>query len=288
MYAFVHIEKTAGTTLNTIFRRSFGTGHCDIRLPLVKRKHDVHDQRVFIDAADLRRVRQLYRNLRGIAGHNVKPYANLQAECSEVQFFTFLRDPVAQFRSYFLHRGLDRGVDRRLGHSYAAFDQWISSSWVHNWQTKMIAGVANAQKAIDLISDRIGFVGLTERFDESLLLLRQWLRDPAFQVEYQSVNRLIDRRGPRDAARIKAEISYLDSAAVRERIQEVNAEDQKVYDYVAANVYPRQVAAYQGDLPAELQCLQERNQRAARFNEPFAGRFLRNYIYKPLLHCYLI
>lgn len=40
MYAFVHIEKTAGSTLNTIFRRSLGTRHCDIRLRLAKRRDE--------------------------------------------------------------------------------------------------------------------------------------------------------------------------------------------------------------------------------------------------------
>jgi hypothetical protein len=284
MYAFVHIEKTAGTTLNRILRRSFGTRHCDIRLPLAKRKHDILDRRVAVDPADLRRVRHLYRNLRGIAGHNVKPYVNLQDECPDIRFFTFLRDPTAQLRSHFLHDGLDR----RLGHTYAVFDQWISANWAHNWQTKMIAGEANAQKAVDLISDRIGFVGLTERFDESLLMLRQWLGEPAIQMEYQSVNRLADKRGQQDAARIKSEMSYFDSPVVRARIQEVNAEDQKVYDFVTATIFPRQRATYQGDLPSDLQGLQQRNKQATQLNEPWDGRFMRNYIYKPLLHCHLI
>src|SRR5215468_545457 len=76
MYAFVHIEKTGGSTLNTIFRRSFGARHCDVRLPLAKRPNDRHDDRVCVQAEDLRRVRRLYRNLRGISGHNVKPYAD--------------------------------------------------------------------------------------------------------------------------------------------------------------------------------------------------------------------
>jgi hypothetical protein len=33
VYAFIHIEKTAGSTLTTILRRSFGTRRSDIRLP---------------------------------------------------------------------------------------------------------------------------------------------------------------------------------------------------------------------------------------------------------------
>ena len=96
MYAYVHIEKTGGTTLHSILRRSFGTRHCDIRLPLSKRTDDHRDFRPHVDAADLRRARRLYRKLSGISGHIVRAYADLHEECPEIQFFTFLREPLAQ------------------------------------------------------------------------------------------------------------------------------------------------------------------------------------------------
>ncbi len=280
MYAFVHIEKTAGTTLNAILRRSFGTRHCDIRLPLAKRRRDRLDQRAYVEAADLRRVRRLYRRLRGIAGHNVKPYADLRANFPEIEFFTFLRNPASRFRSHYLNRA--------PGHTRESFDRWTAADWVHNWQTKMIAGEPNAQKAIDLIGERFGFVGLTERFDESLLLMRRWLREPALRVEYVAQNRISDKSRPRDAVRSKSDMSYLDSADVRARIQEVNAEDQKVYDFVVSEIYPRQVAGYDGDLYVDLFELRMKNLFVDDVDEPFAGSFMRNYIYKPLLHCYLI
>lgn len=280
MYAFVHIEKTAGTTLNTILRRSFGTRHCDIRLPLAKRRHDRRDQKSLVEADDLRRVSNLYRNLRGIAGHNVKAYANLRAEFPEIQFITMLREPAARFRSHFLNRA--------LGHTPAAFDQWISGEWVHNWQTKMIAGELNAQKAIDLIASRFGFVGLTERFDESLLMLGQWLNEPEFRAEYRPVNCMSEKRRPRDAEREKSDMSYLSSLETRARIAEANAEDHKVYDYVVSMVFPKQVAAYSGNLQADVCELREQNRAVRRLAEPFFGGFMRNFIYKPLLHCHLM
>jgi hypothetical protein len=280
MYAFVHIEKTAGTTLNAILRRSFGARHCDIRLPPVKRRRDRHDHRAFVETADLDRVRRLYRNLRGIAGHNVKPYADLRAKDPQIEFFTFLRNPASRFRSHFLNRA--------PGHTQDAFDRWVAADWVHNWQTKMIAGEPNAQKAIDLIGGRFGFVGLTERFDESLLLMRRWLREPELQVEYKSLNCMSEKRRARDAARSKSDMSYLDSTDVRARIQEVNAEDQKVYDFVVSSIYPRQVATFDGDLQLEMDELRLKNLFASDLDEPFTGRFMRNFVYKPLLHCYLI
>lgn len=280
MYAFVHIEKTAGTTLNAILRRSFGTRHCDIRLPLAKRRSDRHDHRAFVEAADLRRVRRLYRNLRGIAGHNVKPYANLKSEFSEIQFFTFLRDPVSRFRSHFLNRA--------PGHTQEDLNRWLSADWVHNWQTKMIAGEPNADKAIDLISTRFGFVGFTERFDESLLMLGRWLLEPEFRPEYRSVNCISEKRRARDAARKKSDMRYLESEPVLQRIRQANAEDQKVYDFVASKIYPRQLAALGANLEVELQQLAQRNRAASDLAEPLSGSLMRNFVYKPLLHCYCI
>lgn len=280
MYAFVHIEKTAGTTLNNILRRALGTRHCDIRLPLSKRRNDREDHRICVEADDLRRVRRLYRNLRGIAGHNVKPYANLHLACPDIEFITVLRDPYSRFRSHFLNRA--------PGHTREALNEWLDGGWTHNWQTKMIAGEPDGAKAIELIRTRFGFVGLTEKFDESLLMLRHWLGDPNLNFTYKPVNCIGAKQRPRDAARKKDDMSYLESPEVRAQIAAANAEDQKVYDYVTSTVYPNQRAAYGANLAAELNELRERNQAATKLSEPFVGSFMRNYVYKPLIHCYVM
>ena len=280
MYAFVHIEKTAGSCWNTILRRSIGSRHCDVRLPLAKRRLDNRDHKVCVDATDLRRVRRLYRNLRGIAGHNVKAYADLHVECPQIQFFTILRNPERRLRSHFLNRSSYQSVE--------AFDGWISGEWTHNWQTKMIAGEANAQKAIDLLGERFGFVGLTEHFDESLVMFGQWLGEPGFRAEYRRVNQLSEKRRARDLAREQTDMSYLDSERTRARMREANREDEKLYDFVATHVYPQQIAAYRGDLAADVEKLQRRNRATHALVEPVWGSFMRNYVYKPLLHCHAL
>ncbi|REK19546.1 MAG: hypothetical protein DWQ37_00300 [Planctomycetota bacterium] len=280
MYAFVHIEKTAGTTLNSILRRSFGTRHCDVRLPVAKRFADRRDQRVCVEAADLRRVQRLYRRLRGIAGHNVKPYADLEAACPEIRFITLLRDPASRFRSHFLNRG--------EGPGRAEFERWIAQPWVHNWQTKMIAGEANAAKAIELIATRFGYVGLTERFDESLLLLGDWLQEPDFEPAYRPRNQLARKTRPRDKMRARIDMSYLELHEVRGQISDANAEDQRVYDYVLEHVYPRQQAAYAGNLENDVWHLKQLLAEVGTLSEPVSGRLMRNYVYKPLLHCQLV
>jgi Sulfotransferase family len=277
MYAFVHIDKTGGTTLTSILRRSFGTRHCDIRLPLAKRELDGRNHRSCIEAADLRRVQQIYRNLCGISGHNVKAYSNLQSARRDIRFFTILRDPMARFRSQFLNRG--------KCHSADGFEVWANDEMTHNWQTKMIAGEPNAQKAIELLATQFEFVWFTERYDEGLVMLNQWMKEPGFRPEYRRVNQLSDKRRPHDIARQMWDLSYLDSDPVRTRIQAINAEDQKVYDFVAMTIYPRQVANYRGNLHKDTQQLQHRNRQNPTLTESTFSKLMRNYVYKPLRHC---
>ncbi|HEY2759533.1 MAG TPA: sulfotransferase family 2 domain-containing protein [Pirellulales bacterium] len=280
MYAFVHIEKTAGTTLTSILRRSYGARHCDVRLPVAKRHRGKGrtDQHELIDVDDLRRVRRIYRNLSGIAGHHVKAFSNLELECAEIRYFAFLRDPAKRYRSHFLTRA--------PSHDAADFDAWVSASWTHNWQTKMIAGQACAQKAIDMLAARFGFIGLTERFDESLLMMGQWIGEPGFKPEYRSLNQHYDNRGFRDAVQREGQrdIGYLDSASARERIAAANVEDRKVYEFVLANIYPRQCANYRGELEVEVREFQARNLGIRLQAESRWSGFLRNYIYKPAIH----
>ena len=80
-------------------------------------------------------------------------------------------------------------------------------------------------------------------------------------------------------------MSYLNSAEVRAQVQEAHAEDQKVYDFVASTIYSRQVAAYRGNLELDLQELEQQKRAVNELAEPFSGNFMRNYVYKPLLHC---
>jgi hypothetical protein len=234
-----------------------------------------------VDAEVLRRVRHVYRHLKGIAGHNVKPYGNLSLSSPELRFFTFLRDPAARLRSHFLNA-------RLVDHGPRDFDRWIAATWVHNWQTKMIAGEPNAQTAIELLSTRIDFVGLTERFDESVVMLGQWLQEPGFRPEYRRINQLSDKRPPHEVACLQRNTRYLDSNPARARIQEAISEDQRVYDFVAATIFPRQLAAYRGNLESDLRSLQQRNRCEARLAEPIWSRVVRNYVYKPLLHCHML
>jgi Sulfotransferase family len=275
VYAFVHIEKTAGRTVRAVLLRSFGAGHCEIRTPYAKREPEADDRRVAVTAADLHKVRRIYRGLRGIAGHNVKPYSDLGRECPGIRYFTWLRDPVKRYLSHFKNRS--------RAYSREDFERWADATWTHDWQTKMIAGEASAQKAIDLLATRVGFVGLTETFDESLLQLGQWLADPDFRPEYRPVNQLAGKQRSRDAAREQADLSYLELPEVRERLRSINGLDRQVYEFAVREFCARQQRDYRGDVAADIAALRERNRRVTDWDESLSSRLLRNWVYKPAL-----
>ena len=69
-----------------------------------------------------------------------------------------------------------------------------------------------------------------------------------------------------------------------ERIDAVNAEDQNVYDHVISTIYPRQQAEYRGDLQADLIEFQRKNNGIGLLKESRTSSFVRNYVYKPLIH----
>jgi hypothetical protein len=275
LYAFTHIDKTAGRTVRAVLRRSFGAGHCEIRTPYARRPADPNDRSVYVTGDDLRRVRRIYRHLRGIAGHNVKPYSDLDTACPGIRYFIFLRDPVKRYLSHYKNKALQ--YDR------ADFDRWASLVAMQDFQTRTLAGEANAQKAIDLIGRRVGFVGLTDAFDESLLMLGRWLGDPDFRPEYRPVNRLADKSRARDAAREQADLSYLDDPTVRARLMEMNALDQQVYDFAVREFFDRQRLAYGDTLAADVAALRQRCSAITDWSEPLSGRLLRNWVYKPAL-----
>jgi hypothetical protein len=119
-------------------------------------------------------------------------------------------------------------------------------------------------------------------------MLGQWLQEPGFRPEYRRINQLSDKRPPHEIVRLQRDTHYLDSDPARARIQEAISEDQKVYDFVAATIFPRQLAAYHGKLESDLRSLQQRNRCPGRLAEPIWSSVVRNHIYKPLLHCHML
>lgn len=257
--AFIHIPKTAGSTISTILRHSYCWRHCDIRLgddlcvpPLT--------------AAVLRRTRWIYWRLESVAGHGIVPYSDLGTTCPDIRYYTFVREPIVRCASEY------QFLVQRDGLS-DSFDQWIESDRARNRMTRTICGEPDASKAIAVVNGWIGFVGLVERFDQSLVLLRQWLGRPVLDIRYRSKNVMRD-------SSIKDRL--LGNEASRKKLAAANQQDIELYRYVTEHIYPEQVRRYGSGLAADVRHFVATNRRPRPYPRQLASLLVREMIYKPL------
>lgn len=230
LLVFVHINKTAGTTLRFILRSSYGARHCD-----VEPWHGAWTDPPF-STPDLKRVRKLYPRLASIAGHRVSGYVDLEEPGTDFRYLTFLREPVALCASRFQYQ-LDYRKKQNL-----EFEAWIEKDWVRNAQTQRIGGTTDARDAIGVIHRKAMFVGLTERFDESVVLL-QALRAPDLDIAYAPEN---------VAKRSDVANRLLADPGTRRMIVDANEADLELYEHVVREVYPAQQAAYGDSLAGSV------------------------------------
>ena len=264
MYAFIHIPKTAGTTLRGVLRRSFGARHCDIRVPPGSR-----DRQRIVDAADLRRARRAYPNLAGICGHRVACHNGLEKVVPRIRYFTFLREPRARLISHLRHTYRDR-PEQCTREQLVAF---CAEPHRRNRQVRMLCGREDLDAAIATLEDRLGFVGLTEEFDESFVMFRRWLGADELQRGY------VARRVSRDRTPLPIETEELEKL-----VDEANPLDRQLYRYAVDVLMPRQRAAYGEKLAADVESLRRINETFRDPGEPLSARLVRGVLYKLLLH----
>ena len=210
--AFVHIQKTAGTSMKFVLKNSFGARHCDIRPVDPSRNKPV-------DMDDLAFARRVYPGLLSIGGHElIEPTAHL---ARAVRPYTMLRDPVRRAVSHFQDQNL-------RGRAPPSFDEYIDDELNHDFQVRKIAGGPDLEKARRLLREEYFFVGLTERFDEAMRLLSS-LVPYALDLRYVRRNVAPDNRF-RDAV--------MNDDRQRARIEAANRLDQALFEWVRDEWYP--------------------------------------------------
>lgn len=247
LIAFVHTEKTGGITLNRVLQNSYGPRHCDVQTIAVRQKE--------FQYRDFKLVKMAHPRLESIAGHKIRPYVELNCD---VKYFTYLREPVKRCISHYQFQVHNMG-------QFHPFDYWIGEDHYRNYQTQKIAGVQDVGKAIEILEERFLFVGLTEKFDESLSLLNQLLRN-RLDISYDRHN-----VSPDNAIRD----GIMSDPGLMEMARDANELDRQLYDYVVNELYPR----YQ----AQAAALPETGAHRAGASSLPLNRLYRNAIYKPLL-----
>jgi hypothetical protein len=223
LYVSVHIPKTAGTTLGSALRCTFGDrlqrAYEDDPGPIVGDPACIHGHDVFTLFAD-------------VAEHH-----------PNTKWIVFLRDPLSTAVSLYFHLKKDKGsakfVDRGLVH-------WLTHVEEYRWPDPPCYGHNQFQlQWFEQNAKHIGeydFVGVTEQFDASVLLL--WRTFGWELPRYRPEN--VD-------GSIRPE---LDASVIR-RFKELNALDYALHAQAIADL-ERRKRAYGPAFDADLADFRER------------------------------
>ncbi len=195
---FLHIPKTGGTTLRDLFHRQYASLIDD----------QVYTVRTLKESP---RFLQLSEEARGrmrlVLGHF--SFGLHRAVPRPSTYVTFLRDPLRRVLSSYYFAKWDVGNEhheliKQTGIGPVEFLCSSEFSWLENSQVKLIAGVEDMtkpcneqvyQQAIANLERYFSCVGLLERFDESLLCLKEalGLGYPFYRIQNVTPKQVQDR-----------------------------------------------------------------------------------------------
>jgi Sulfotransferase family len=251
LLVFIHIPKTAGTTLRAILNmnepgaRSRALGN-------------VFKGGGGLSKAPVERLRggrgpDLKEGVRLVRGHSPLGIREYLPKRRELQCFTFLREPVDRTLSHYY-------AIRAVGGAYRlpplppdpTLDDALAAGYIHdNLHTRMLSGDPEPfgevtdemlEQAKRNLHDELVFFGLTERFDESLVLAKRRLG--LRSILYRSSGRVNPARPRGDE--IPAEL--------RRAAERCNRYDIELYRY-AKELFPEQLEPRDLEFEVELAAL---------------------------------
>jgi len=245
---FQHIPKNGGTTFNAILDQIFSNKIIYSLDPINSPRKEFES----LSDVDREKIVLLKGHLRfGI--HN--------CFSGNSEYITFLRKPTERICSYYNyvlsqpnHRFYNEIIDNNI--SFSDFILKFNKQDVHNAQIRFISGIVDREdlmleKAIENICNFYPIIGLLERFDESLILLKYYYnwQIPIYEIKNRSK---ISNKQP-TKEQIKA-------------INELNASDIKLYEYIQDR-FENQLKTIVGNkLNDELENIQFANQQSPIIN----------------------
>ena len=252
MLAYIHIQKTAGQTVRSILRKNYGVRHCDLPVNPAR-----------INSRVISWIYRCYPALDALSGHAVVPGGILDLHAN-ARVFTFLREPVARAISHY------QFSNRRLIEPESLAD-WVTRNT--NRQVRTLAGEDNLDKAIEFLETKVGFIGLTEQFDESMVMIQKWANQESLDIRYARVNVANNNK-------IRQKITS--SEIQIELVQETNQLDIALYEYVKSTIYPRQQITFGPDLgEATSQFKQSLSGARNTSFHSISGKIKRNVLLRP-------
>ncbi len=198
---FLHIPKTGGTTLNSIFTRQYTVKEFH--------NHDLFDRKV-IPLSELNEEHKIRIN--AVSGHHF--YGVHEFFNKPYRYFTMLRHPVDRVLSlyYYLKEKNYPGYEWMKEMTLEEFIE--ASPEAHNNQTTLLCGYLT-NPDVELAKERLksfDLAGVTELFDESLYLLKKKFKWK--NINYRSINitksRLKKEEVPEETIRLIEKYNEMD------------------------------------------------------------------------------
>lgn len=256
--AFVHTEKTAGTTLIHILRHNFFMRYCDVR-PLSNKSEGI------FQVEDLKKTLRINPFLACIGGHSIMPFNGLHDHCPHLKYITLLRAPVQRYLSQYQYWCSDLG--RKM-----SFDRFLALKSEYNMQTRRIAGNDKVSDAREILSSECFLLtGILEEFDEFLLLLKKKMNDVNFDLLYER-----QKVGKTEEKELRQKLieKYGDY------ILENNRSDLELYDFVKNSLFPSFKEWYGKNFSSDLVVFK----RFKKIHKPKMGKRYVNYVCRKLYY----
>ncbi|QIL89859.1 hypothetical protein GNX18_08920 [Microbulbifer sp. SH-1] len=210
-YIFVHIPKTAGTSFRLAADSFFGrTNVCRDYGPKSPETSHIVKQWV-IEAQDKWLFKKAFERsgYRLLTGHfHASAYSPLFGTC---RMITFVREPLQRLVSEYKHMVRNYGYEK-------SFEDFYRAPHNINRQQRILGQQQWAS---------LGFIGLTERYDESLQLLRR-----KYKLDIPNLRENLGRAGLAERYEIPA--------AQEQELRHLNAEDIALYDAISSQFDWRQ------------------------------------------------
>lgn len=265
MLAFVHIEKAAGTTIYYILRAAFGLRHLDVKT--WNKKRDT------LNAEDLKKYFILNPFVLSIAGHSIRPYSDLEKICPNINYFTFVKQPIERYISHYRYRVNEMNFNW-------SFAEYLKMDEFKNFQVKKIAGSSDLEKAKEYLTNFL-FVGIAEKFDLSLVLLRKKIISLLAYLGYAN-DFNIDYFPRNISSSRKHEKCETDLCLYSQEILENNKIDMELYRWISEILFEKEKLKYDGNLTAELEnFVKTKENPNIRKGNLLLNRLIRNILFRP-------
>jgi hypothetical protein len=242
-WGFVHIPKTAGTSLAAALASAYGPYY---NIAPLKYSDDAVEHRTHMWAAvrDFifnQEIRPNDLKYKLFSGHLHRHYVDvIREKLPDTRLFTYLRDPVDRVVSDYRYcLTPTHPLNEATRNEFKSIIEFASSRKHCNAMTKYLVGRGDFpdDEIIDFVSTRFDFIGTSEKFDDSNKILSAILDIPPIKMRNLNVTQSTSEN--------KVELSD----EVRRAIRELNHQDALLYEYVS-RVLDKRLIDIEKSLPA--------------------------------------